>query len=480
MLGHRAIEENRAGWFGVVMQSFSRKSRKLPKILVLLLVAAAAGAAWFALRVGPEPLVSLDTDWPAIGAATVATASFAEPAHGLGVIRLEVEQGGRIEVLSEDSFAPGSPLPSILGGGGGVANADLEAVIGTDSMPWLEEGEVVLRATATRSAGFLRRPQPTVVELTTVVRRRPPRLEIVSTQHYARQGGSGAVVYRVGDNVLRSGVRAGEFEATGFPLEGGGAGDRFVLYAIPWNVDDAGEVRLFAEDDAGNRTEQPFLDLFKPMAPRSDTIQVSDDFLARVVPAIASQTPSFDATGSLLDQYLVINGELRAAELARVAELSRTSPPAFLWSGPFLQMPNTALKANFAQTRTYLYNGEAVDRQTHLGLDLASTARAPVPAPNSGVVVFAGWMTLYGNAVIIDHGYGLLSLCGHMASIDVATGDPVTRGQIIGLSGATGLAGGDHLHLEIFVQGQSVDPLEWLDAKWIRDNLASKLPVPVE
>jgi len=462
------------------MQSLSRKTRKLPIILVLLLIAAAGVALWFALRVGPEPSITLVTDWPAIGPATVVTASFSEPAQGLGVIRLELEQGERSEVLNEDTFAPGSPLPAILGGGGGVTEKVLEAVVGTDSMPWLEEGEAVLRATAARSAGFLRRPQPTIVELTTVVRRRPPRLELISSQHYARQGGSGAVVYRVGDTVRRSGVRAGVFEANGFALEGGGADDRFVLYAIPWDLDDAAEVRLFAEDDAGNRSEQPFLDLFKTMPPRTDTIQVSDDFLVRVVPAIASQTPGFDASGSLLDQYLAINGELRAAELERIAELARSSQQTFLWSGPFVQMPNTALKANFAQTRTYLYDGEAVDRQTHLGLDLASTARAPVPAPNSGVVVFAGWMTLYGNAVIIDHGYGLFSLCGHMASIAVATGDPVTRGQIVGTSGATGLAGGDHLHLEIFVQGQSVDPLEWLDAKWIRDNLASKLAVPVD
>jgi murein DD-endopeptidase MepM/ murein hydrolase activator NlpD len=311
-----------------------------------------------------------------------------------------------------------------------------------------------------------------------VVRRRPPRLELVSTQHYARQGGSGAAVYRVGETALRSGVRAGGFEAVGFPLPGGGPDDRFVLYAVPWNFGDAGQVRLFAEDDAGNRSELPFLDLLKIMPARTDTIPVSDDFLARVVPAIASQTPGFKASGSLLDQYLEINGELRRQELARIVELSLASRPVFLWSGPFLQMPNTALKANFAQTRTYLYDGREVDRQTHLGLDLASTSRAPVPAPNSGVVVFAGFLSLYGNAIVIDHGYGLLSLCGHMASIDVAVGDSVTRGQIIGASGATGLAGGDHLHLEIFVQGESVDPLEWLDGKWIRDNIASKVALP--
>jgi murein DD-endopeptidase MepM/ murein hydrolase activator NlpD len=462
------------------MQSFSKKSRKLPTILMVLLVLAVSIAAWLSLRVGPEPSATLTTDWPAIGPSTSVTAWFSEMSEGLGVIRLELQQGERIELLGEQSFSPGSPLPGFLGGGGGVTEANLESNVGIETMPWLAEGEAVLRATASRPAGWLRRPQPTVVERTVDVRRRPPRLELVSSQHYARQGGSGAVAYRVGGNVLRSGVRAGDFEATGFPLDGGGPEDRFVLYAIPWDLSDASAVRLFAVDDAGNRTEQPFLDLLKAMPPRTDTIRVGDDFLARVVPAIASQTPGFDSSGSLLDQYLVINGELRARELKRVAELAQTSQSAFLWSGPFLQMANTALKANFAQTRSYVYDGEVVDRQTHLGLDLASTARAPVPAPNAGVVVFAGWLTLYGNAVIIDHGYGLLSLAGHMASIDVAAGDLVTRGQTIGTSGATGLAGGDHLHLEIFVQGQSVDPLEWFDAKWIRDNLASKVAVPVE
>ncbi len=139
-------------------------------------------------------------------------------------------------------------------------------------------------------------------------------------------------------------------------------------------------------------------------------------------------------------------------------------------------MTNSALKANFAQTRSYLYDGREVDRQTHLGLDLASTAHAPVPAPNSGRVVFAGWMTLYGNAVIIDHGYGLMSLCGHLSTIETAEGDLLERGQIIGSSGSTGLAGGDHLHLEIFVHGQSVDPLQWLDGKWIQEKVMAKLP----
>jgi hypothetical protein len=446
-------------------------------LLVVLLCAAGVGL-WWALTIGPSPSITLDSDRPAVGRATRVTAEFSEPQRGLGVVRLEIVQGERTEVLEERRFEPGSGLPLV--GDVGIGETTLEATVGTDAVPWLEEGDVVVRAVAGRAAGPLRRPQPVISERTLPVRLRPPRLELISSQHYARQGGSGAVVYRVGETVVRSGVRAGGVESPGSRPDGGAPAERFVFYAIPWDLTDPGNIRLFAEDDAGNRAEQPFLDLFKPMAPRAGTIRLSDVFLERVVPAIASQTPGFDDSGALLDQYLRINGDLRRAELARVAELAGRSEPTFLWSGSFLQMPNTALEANFAETRTYLYVGRTVDRQTHLGLDLASTARAPVPAPNAGRVLYAGWMSLYGNVVVLDHGYGLLSLCGHLSAVDVSEGDLVAKGDIIGSSGATGLAGGDHLHLEVFLHGQSVDPVEWLDEKWIRDNLGSKLAVPIE
>lgn len=445
-------------------------------VILALVVVIGGLLLWTAARVGPEPTVEVTSDRQAVGRSTAVTARFAEPERGVGMIRLELVQGPRVEVLAEQAF-PRRGAFALLGGDR-TPEATLTAAVGKDHQDWLEEGEVLVRAVADRMAGPLRSAPPVVVERQMSVRLRPPRLELVSSQHYVRQGGSGAVVFRVGETVARSGVRSGTFEAVSYPLPGGGPRDRFALYPLPWNLPDVSQVRLFAEDDAGNRAEQPFVDLFKPMPPRTDTIEVSDPFLARVVPAIASQTEGFDASGSLLDQYLRINGDLRRAELARVADLARSSQPAFLWSGPFLQMPNTGLEANFAQTRSYRYEGREVDRQTHLGLDLASTARAPVPAPNSGTVLFADWMSLYGNAVIVDHGYGLLSLCGHLSSVDVEVGQRVARGDVIAASGATGLAGGDHLHLEIFVQGQSVDPLEWLDAKWIRDNLGTKLAVP--
>jgi murein DD-endopeptidase MepM/ murein hydrolase activator NlpD len=138
-------------------------------------------------------------------------------------------------------------------------------------------------------------------------------------------------------------------------------------------------------------------------------------------------------------------------------------------------MVNTAIKASFAERRSYVYQGHEIDQQDHLGLDMASVRAAPVPNTNDGVVVYAGYLGIYGNCVVVDHGYGLQSLYGHLSSIDLKVGDKVTRGQTLGRSGASGLAGGDHLHFALMLQGLPVNPIEWFDRKWIHDRLKLKL-----
>ena len=138
-------------------------------------------------------------------------------------------------------------------------------------------------------------------------------------------------------------------------------------------------------------------------------------------------------------------------------------------------MPNTEVEAQFADHRIYSYQGQEVDRQDHLGYDLATTANAAVTAANDGVVMQAEYFGIYGNAVVIDHGYGLLSLYGHLSRFGVKPGDAVKRGQTIGWSGATGLAGGDHLHFSMILQGEQVDAREWWDPHWLEDRWLSKL-----
>ena len=133
--------------------------------------------------------------------------------------------------------------------------------------------------------------------------------------------------------------------------------------------------------------------------------------------------------------------------------------------------------AQFGDRRTYVYQKQVVGESTHMGVDLASTAHSPVEAVNHGIVVYAGHLGIYGNAVIIDHGLGLSSLYGHMDTIHVKYGQEVKRGESIGLTGTSGLAGGDRLHLSILIGGQFVNPQEWWDAHWIADNVTKKFDV---
>ncbi len=105
--------------------------------------------------------------------------------------------------------------------------------------------------------------------------------------------------------------------------------------------------------------------------------------------------------------------------------------------------------ARFGDRRTYMYQNKDVDQQIHLGEDLASLMNSPVPAANNGIVVLAEPVGIYGNTVIIDHGLGVFSGYSHLSQIDVKVGDKVEKGAVVGKTGTTGLAGGDHLHFDV-------------------------------
>jgi murein DD-endopeptidase MepM/ murein hydrolase activator NlpD len=356
-----------------------------------------------------------------------------------------------------------------------AAEQRIEVAVGSTVTEGLVAGEAVIRVATWPARTWLRDPAPVVRELTLPVRLAPPIVEILSSQHYPVQGGSEAVVYRVGADVVRHGVEAGDAFFRGYPLPQGAPGENFALFAVPYDLAEDAPIRLVAIDDVGNRTERAFIDRLRGIDSRHDSIEVGDSFMERVVPAIEAQTPGLDPRGSLVERYVAINSVLRVENRRAIADLAANSVQRFLWKGTFLPLPNGQVMARFADRRTYLYEGKEIDRQDHLGYDLASVKHSPVPAANAGVVVMAQFLGIYGNVVVIDHGYGLMSLYGHLSAFDVAVGDEVERGQTIGRTGETGLAGGDHLHFGIFLQGVATDPVEWLDADWIRNRLLAKL-----
>lgn len=306
---------------------------------------------------------------------------------------------------------------------------------------------------------------PVTVDLT------PPKLEILGATQYVSPGGVGLVAFRA-TGAARATLTVASLVAPSFPLGAPEQNTRVALIALPYDFSPGASITLTAEDEAGNVASRGIPSELKPRKFPRDRIELKDAFLQAKVPELLPQHPP---SKPLVEGFLVINRDQRRQAEAEKRRIGGKTADTALWEGAFVQPRNTKVFSNFAETRTYIYEGRDIDTQVHFGYDLASTRQAAVPAANAGVVVFAGPLTIYGNTVIVDHGLGLQTLYAHLSRIDVKEGDKVGKGQELGRSGTTGLAIGDHVHYEVLVHGVSVTPLEWWDLKWIRDHIAKPL-----
>jgi murein DD-endopeptidase MepM/ murein hydrolase activator NlpD len=298
----------------------------------------------------------------------------------------------------------------------------------------------------------------------------PPRVTVNQGVHNVNQGGAGAVSFSVSKSVARVGVAVGEYFFPAFLQK---SGDYFCYFAMPYDMAPADfKPRVMVRDMAGNEATQTLYIYAIPKNFKFDKLNVSDEFLNDKMSQYSAQYPQ---ERSPLDIYKRVNSELRKQNEVELRRIAQDTANATLWSGPFLRLPNAAGRAGFGDQRDYFYNGMKIDHQTHLGVDLASLAHAPVPAANDGRIAFAGFLGIYGNCVVIDHGLGLQSLYSHLSEIDLQKGADVKKGQFIGKTGTTGLAGGDHLHFGILISGVQVSPVEWWDEHWIKDNVLKHL-----
>ncbi|HET9488331.1 MAG TPA: M23 family metallopeptidase [Methylomirabilota bacterium] len=434
-----------------------RRSRvKLGLLLLVVLVLAVMGGVSYLIWRQFVPGVRVTGAPPRAVGTRTSVKLLLEAARGnVAGAELRLVQGDAVTVVNryEGQPAPRLELAATLAPGADIKEGAgrLEVWAGDDF--WRP-----LPRTPRAAASY-----PVVVDFT------PPKLEIIANTRYVAPGGAGLVVLRAGD-ATRADIRVGTFSFPTFAY--GPPGTRVGLFALPHNFAGGSPLTVNALDEAGNTAARGIATEVLPRRFRRDTIDVSEALLQVKVPELLPQHP---AGQPLVDGFLVINRDQRRQAEEEKRRLARGTADRPLWNGAFVQPKNTKVFSNFAETRTYRYQGRTIDTQIHFGYDLASTKQAAVPAANTGVVLFAGPLTIYGNAVIIDHGLGLMTLYGHLSSIAVKVGDQVARGQQIGRTGTTGLATGDHLHYEVLVHGISVTPLEWWDAKWIRDRIGAPL-----
>jgi murein DD-endopeptidase MepM/ murein hydrolase activator NlpD len=429
------------------------------KILFLLPVLA---APLVLLMLSKSTVLKLDRPVKAIGAGTPVKLHIENP-YGLRRLTAVVEQEGKRYVVFESH----QPANRFLFWRRREPPRDVTFTAGKKRVPALHDGAAKLLIEA--QSNDLRGGTDTLEFDITVVTQ-PPRVIADGLQHYINQGGSELVAFSVSGNWTEAGARVGRFSFRSFPMPGKSKDQRFSLFAFPWDVAPETAPVVYARSPDGTDVRGRFWFKVFPKKFRARELVLDDAFLEKVVNEIDP-----GGTGDLLERFLKINGEMRRQNNQTLADLRHKTEERFLWSGPFVQLANSQVESQFADVRTYVCKGKKIDRQVHLGFDLAVTRNVPVIAANDGRVVHAAYLGIYGNCIVIDHGYGLQSIYGHLSEMAVKPGDMVKKNQALGKSGATGLAGGDHLHFSMQVDGVQINPVEWWDEHWIRDRILSKI-----
>lgn len=406
--------------------------------------------------------VSLSIDPPVrvIGQETPVAVRVGSP-HGVRRVTAELEQNGnRYKVFETEQ-----PAHRVSFLGKNNPPVDIKFTAGRKQAPALGDGKarLIIEAQANDFRGSTAN-----LAVDVDVNTQPPRVSVDGFQHYINQGGAELVTFTVSGYWTEAGVRVGPYTFRSFPMPGRPANERFSLFAFPWDVPADTTPIVYARNPSGAEAKGHFWFKVFPKKFRSRDLNLSEAFVEKVVDEIDP-----NGSGDRLQRFLKINGELRKQNNSTLRDLRLKSEDKVLWNGPFWRYGKT--ESQFADQRTYVYKGKVVDHQTHLGFDLSDLQHAPVVAANDGKVVYADALGIYGNCVVIEHGYGLQSIYGHLSQIAVKPGDAVKRGQEIGRSGATGLAGGDHLHFSMQVDGVQITPIEWWDEHWIRDRILSKL-----
>ncbi len=441
-----------------------RRRSKLPILIVLLVIVVAAiagGSYMLAPRFESEPpQIAVSPNADALGVAPLEI-QVSDKGAGLKSVTATLSQGGTEHKLAAEQFDK--------------AVSEKRIAVALAKVPGVKEGPAVLRVTA-RDASLWRffAGNDAALERNVTIDITPPTLELIADDRYVNFGGVGAIVYKASPDTATSGVKIGDYFFRGFPGQVKDHPDHFLaLFAHPYNVSPEARPTLVATDKAGNTREMRLAYELKNVKYKKSTIALSDSFLQnKITPLLADASAR---QGAPKDVFVAVNKQLRKQNEADITAVTKKTTPTILWKDAFAQLSNSKVEANFADERTYTYKGEAIDVAYHLGYDLSVTKNYPAEAANSGTVAFTGDLGIYGNTVILDHGLGLYTLYSHLNSIDVKLGDTVAKRQVLGRTGETGLAAGDHLHFGVYLDGVAVLPVEWWDQKWIDDNITPKL-----
>ncbi|RAX55136.1 hypothetical protein CCY99_00095 [Helicobacter sp. 16-1353] len=300
-----------------------------------------------------------------------------------------------------------------------------------------------------------------------------PVARIVAMSNKITKGGSAAVVFFAKDeNLANISISNGYQSFVAFPF----LKENYYVSIIPWSIHNPSFRGLITiQDKAGNVKKSNIGFAKYSKVYRTSHLALKNSFIDGKVAELienANEFSLYDFT-SRFNMFRYVNETIRGRDEATIKSKILNLDLTYFTTdiNVFKPLKDFVIVGLYGDHRKYTIDKQPAGESYHLGTDLANVKNAQVTNSNDGVVVLSESLGIYGNTVMIDHGFGISSLYSHLSEIYVSEGDEVKKGSIIGRTGISGFAFGDHLHFEIRIQGTPVLSTEWMDSKWLKVNI---------
>ena len=445
--------------------------RKVFFVFIIFFIILPGG--WFLVKgfEGQDPEIKLELPSQYLNKAYEISLSVSDTGKGLKNVRVSIlKQNKEILLLSKRY-----PNPGVMGSG--VFKDSFKIPVKFDGQKVTDGEALIIIHVSDYSFRGWNKGNFSYIEKKVIIDSIPPKVSIMTRTHNIKKGGAGLVVYRLFEDKIKSGVM---IDDNFFPGFSGMFSDKDVyasFIGLGHNQGPGAKIAVVAQDSAGNTTRKGFHYYIGNKKFKKDTLNISQNFLDKNIPNfnLPEDSGYNGSDKSLLEKFIYINSTIREKNCSTILKKSLKTQNKLMWKGKFLRLPGSARRASFGDRRIYKHNGKEISRAVHLGVDLASVKKSRVSAANSGRIIAAENIGIFGNSIIIDHGFGLCTLYSHLSSFEVEEGANVKKGDTIGRTGVTGLVGGDHLHFGVFVNNIFVNPVEWWDQKWVENNIISKI-----
>ncbi|STO97277.1 M23 family metallopeptidase [Helicobacter canis] len=326
-----------------------------------------------------------------------------------------------------------------------------------------------------------------VKHLDFTINTKQPVITILAHSPRISYGGSALVVFQVESVDIKSiTITNGKDTFVPFPFVAQG----YYAVILAWPLSNQNFSGRIQVSDTALNARSITIPFIKDTSPRyqASTLKLQEQFLRDKMDGLISEIkairyePELDELHDDFEKFVYINEQVRLKDEAIIAESAyqaclqdaqNTNFP-IEW-GPFIPLKGYSVVGRFGDKRTYVNAQGKTSQSLHLGLDIASVKNDRIIITNNGRVILGQKLGVYGNTIMIDHGFGVASLYAHLSDFLVSNEQEVLAGDVAGLTGESGWAFGDHLHFGMLVQGLSVRNVEWLDSRWIKHNITDIL-----